>query len=366
MRTAWRNFTRNRRATVAAVLAAAALTAFLLIFSHNIRVSEAELDNAYDTIPVSAYVAGSSATQPPRIGEALYADILGCGFVASSRAAAQYGVRAEDILRALDHIDADAPLREYASSIEWLQGYGEDVFTGNEAVCVAPRSAGLALGDTLEAPFRIRRSVAAKLVVAGLYGSELDAGMNGATFYCPLGTLRALFAENGLRVEYCALEMELANTRELNDFKARMKELKLDGGFNRLVVNDALLIGVTTQLQRHIRLLKALLPLLFALVAAIGFGLSFLLLRGRRREAAVMRSLGESRGRVFCVLLMETALQAVFGTALGALAALLVTGTRAVNPATLALVFACYLPGGAAAVFRLTRVNVLGLMTAKE
>ena len=145
-----------------------------------------------------------------------------------------------------------------------------------------------------------------------------------------------------------------------------MKELMLDGGFNRLVVNDALLIGVTTQLQRHIRLLKALLPLLFALVAAIGFGLSFLLLRGRRREAAVMRSLGESRGRVFCVLLMETALQAVFGTALGALAALLVTGTRAVNPATLALVFACYLPGGAAAVFRLTRVNVLGLMTAKE
>ena len=106
MRMAWRNFTRNRRATIVSALAAAALAGFLLIFSHNIRASEAELDNAYDTIPVSAYIAGSSATQAPRIGETLYGDILGCGFVASSRAAAQYGVRTEDTLRALDHIDA--------------------------------------------------------------------------------------------------------------------------------------------------------------------------------------------------------------------------------------------------------------------
>jgi len=366
MRMAWRNFTRNRRATIVSALAAAALAGFLLIFSHNIRASEAELDNAYDTIPVSAYIAGSSATQAPRIGETLYGDILGCGFVASSRAAAQYGVRTEDTLRALDHIDADVPLRECASSIEWLEGYGEDIFAGNGAVCVAPRSLGLALGDTLEAPFRIRRSVAAELAVVGLYGSEFDIGMNGMTFYCPLGTLRALFAENGLRLEYCALEMELSNTRQLNEFKARMKELGLDSGLNRLVMNDALLIGVTTQLQRHIRLLKTLLPVLFALVAAVGFGLSFLLLYGRRREAAVMRSLGEGHGRVFAVLLLETALQAACGATLGALAAFFIAGAQAVKGSHLALVFGCYLLGGAAAALRLAYVNVLRLMTAHE
>ena len=59
--------------------------------------------------------------------------------------------------------------------------------------------------------------------------------------------------------------MELCNTRELGTFKAQMRELRLDGGMTRLVVNDALLLSVTTQLQRHIELLKALLPLLFAL-----------------------------------------------------------------------------------------------------
>ena len=72
MRMAWRNFIRNRRSTLAAVLAVAALAAFLLVYSDNIRRSEAELDNAYDTVPVNAYIAGASATQLPSFNETLW------------------------------------------------------------------------------------------------------------------------------------------------------------------------------------------------------------------------------------------------------------------------------------------------------
>lgn len=366
MRMAWRNFIRNPRATIAAVLAAAALAGFLLIFSHSIRASETELDDAYATIPVNAYIAGASATQSPRISEKLYGEILASGFVASSRAVAQYGVNKEDALKALDDVGADVSLREYAPGIQWLEGYDESIFQDGEAVCVAPYFAGLALGDVLEAPLRLKSSAAMQLTVVGLYGSEWDTGMNGATFYCPLAYLRTFFTQNDMGLEYCALEMELCNTRQLNEFKARMKELGLDGGFNRLVVDDALLINVTTQLRRHIRLLNMLLPFLFALVAAIGFGLSFLLLRGRRREAAVMRSLGAKRGCVFATLMMETAMQAALGAAFGAAIAFIALGARAINGANLALVFGCYLLGGALAVLRLARVNVLKLMAAAE
>ena len=212
---------------------------------------------------------------------------------------------------------------------------------------------------------RTRRSVVAVLTVVGLYGSEYD-GYNGVTYYCPLPVLRGLYEENGMPFSYCGLEMELCNTRELGTFKAQMRELRLDGGMTRLVVNDALLLSVTTQLQRHIELLKALLPLLFAFAAAIGFVLSFLLLRGRRREAAVMRSLGAKRRRVFATLLLETAMQAASGAALGALAAFLISGRDALCLLSITLVLACYLFGGAAAALHFARVNVLKLMAARE
>lgn len=365
MRMAWRSFIRNRRATLAAALAAAALVAFLLVYSDNIRRSEVELGNAYDTIPVDAYLAGTSATQPPRFNDELYQQILSSGFVAASRAAAECQVHSSDTLRALDSIEMDATLSEYAPGIEWLEGYDESLFAGEQAVCIAPRSAELALGEEARLPMRTRRSVVAVLTVVGLYGGGYD-GFGGATYYCPLPVLRGLYEENGMPFSYCGLEMELCNTRELGTFKAQMRELRLDGGMTRLVVNDALLLSVTTQLQRHIELLKALLPLLFAFAAAIGFVLSFLLLRGRRREAAVMRSLGAKRRRVFATLLLETAMQAASGAALGALAAFLISGRDALCLLNIALVLACYLFGGAAAALHFARVNVLKLMAARE
>ena len=84
-------------------------------------MSEAELENAYATIPVDAYIMGASATQPPRFNDELYQQILSSGFVAASRAAAECQVHSRDTLRALDSIEMDAALSEYASGIEWLE-----------------------------------------------------------------------------------------------------------------------------------------------------------------------------------------------------------------------------------------------------
>lgn len=364
MRMAWHSFTRNWRATLAALLTAAALTAFLLVYSDNIRRSEVELRNAYETVPVEAYLTGISEAQQPSFNETLINGILASGFVCSAQMAAQCQVNLGDVLRAMDTIEMAAALSEFKSSIEWLEGYDETLFAGREAVCIVPRGTQAALGDELRLSMRTRRSAVLTLKVVGLYGGGYEGVRK--VYYCPLACLRDFYGENGMTLSYCGLEMELCNTRELNEFKAQMKELKLDGGMTRLVVNDALLIAITTQLQQHIRLLNTLLPFLFAFAAAIGFVLSFLLLRGRRREAAVMRSLGAKRGRVFGTLLLETGLQAAFGAALGTLAAYLIVGGAAVSAPHIALVLACYLVGGAMAVLRLLRGNVLRLMAAKE
>ena len=194
---AWISFTRNPRSNLAVIALVAALAAFISIFANNITMSEAELENAYATIPVDAYIMGASATQPPRFNDELYQQILSSGFVAASRAAAECQVHSRDTLRALDSIEMDAALLEYAPGIEWLEGYDESLFAGEQAVCIAPRSAELALGEEARLPMRTRRSVVAVLTVVGLYGSEYD-GYNGVTYYCPLPVLRGLYEENGM------------------------------------------------------------------------------------------------------------------------------------------------------------------------
>lgn len=364
MKFAWRNFRRNRRVTAAAAAAVLALTFFLLAFSNSIRMSEATLDATYDRVTVSAHVAGRDAVQLPRIPEQLYQDILASGFVSSSYAMAQQQVNQSFLLRGLDHVTADPALAEYAPYIQWSAGYDPETFGGETAVCVAPRSAGYQLGDVFLTPIGVSTGIQKELTVVGLYGYELSETAN--VFYCPLETLRVAFTENNLSFFYCGLEMDLRNLRELDRFKAEMRELGMETGTARMVVNDSILREVTAQLKQHVRLLHTLFPIFLLLVAGIGFGLSFLLLRGRRREAAVMRSLGTKRQRVFTVLLLETAMQAACGALLGTACALAVLGMKAVQPGALALLLCCYLLGGAVAVFRLSAVNVFTIMTTKE
>ena len=160
--------------------------------------------------------------------------------------------------------------------------------------------------------------------------------------------------------------MRLGNLRDLDRFKEQMRQLGMDKGTAVLVINDALLREVTTQLGRQIRLLEGVLPILLLLVAGIGFGLSFLLLQGRKKEAAVLRSLGMRRGQVAGVFLTESAARALAGVVLGGALAWAILGATAFQPGYLALVLVCFLLGGAAAVWKISGINVFTILTARE
>ena len=92
---------------------------------------------------------------------------------------------------------------------------------------------------------------------------------------------------------------------------------------------------------------------------------SFLLLRDRKKEAAVLRSLGTRRGQVFGIFFLESAIQASLGTLLGGLLASGAMGKSAFAPQYLALVLICFLLGGAAAVWQLAKANVFTVMAGE-
>ena len=363
MKYAWKTMIRNKRITLAAVAAVAALTIFLSVFTGSIQSSREQLDRIYEVTTVTARVSGYNTAVSASIPEELYRHIVDSGFVREHWSLIQKRVRSSNLLRALDQPALVPDLEGWMPYITWQEGYDSTVLQGREAVCLVPKHTEIPLGERLELP--LEGSATMELTVVGQYGEKYRSSQDTVVYYCPLGAMEDFLAAQGQPVVYNLLEMELQKLDRLGQFKEQMTGLGLEKGSARLTVNDALLQQVTAKFRQHIRLLNTLVPVLLALEAGIGFGLSFLLLRGRKREAAVLRSLGTRRVQVFGMFLLETALQAIPGTVLGGVLALWAMGQAAFRLEYLALVLGCFLLGGAAAVWQLAKANVFTVMTGE-
>ena len=366
MKYVWKTLIRNKRITLAAVAAVAALTFFLSVFTSSIQSSREQLKRIYEVTTVTARVAGYNTGVNASIGEDLYRAILDSGFIKEHWALIQNKTEQQDLLRALNKTALVPDLEGWEPYIIWQEGYDITALEGDARVCLAPRSLELELGETVTLPLGGEyRKLHMDLTVVGLYGKEYRSADELDVYYCPLTAMEDFLRENQQEITYNILEMELQKLDRLGDFKTQMTELGLEKGSARLTVNDALLQQVTAKFRQHIRLLNTLLPVLLTIVAGIGFGLSFLLLRGRKREAAVLRSLGTRRGQVFGMFLSETALQALLGTLLGGGLAWATLGKTAFQLQYLSLVLCCFLLGGAAAVWQLAKANVFTVMTGE-
>ena len=366
MKYVWKTLIRNKRITLAAVAAVAALTFFLSVFTSSIQSSREQLKRIYEVTTVTARVAGYNTGVNASIGEELYRAILDSGFIKAHWALIQNKTEQQDLLRALNKTALVPDLEGWEPYIIWQEGYDITALEGDARVCLAPRSLELELGETVTLPLGGEyRKLQMELTVVGLYGKEYRSADELDVYYCPLAAMEDFLRENRQKITYHIVDMELQKLDRLGDFKTQMTKLGLEKGSARLTVNDALLQQVTAKFRQHIRLLNTLLPVLLTIVAGIGFGLSFLLLRGRKREAAVLRSLGTRRVQVFGMFLSETALQALLGTLLGGGLAWAALGKTAFQLQYLSLVLCCFLLGGAAAVWQLAKANVFTVMTGE-
>ena len=363
MKQAYRNFLRNRRVTVISATAVLAMTFFLMAFANSIRLNRLSLDDAYDHLEVRAHIVSANMLVEPALDQERYQAILDSGFVKTYFSAAGFKQRGKTVLRGVSQPSADPFLEEVLSFCTWMDGYDAGLFQQAEAVCVVSANSGLELGDLQECFLEDKENLL-QMKIVGVYDIP-DAG-DISTIFCSLPWLEHACLEQDVPMKYCELDMELTNLRKLEVFKMQMRELGMDSGSTHLVINDALLREVTSQLNRQIRLLESVLPILLALVAGIGFGLSYLLLRGRKREGAVMRSLGMKRTQVFSVLLIENLLQAILGSLLGCVCVAAVLGADAMQFHYAVFLIGCYLLGGSLAVWQLSGVNVFTVMTAKD
>ena len=132
-----------------------------------------------------------------------------------------------------------------------------------------------------------------------------------------------------------------------------------------ILLYDRSFVETVGGLGRYISFSKLLFPVLFALVAVLGFIISWLMVNSRRMEFAILRGLGAGRGRVFLSFFLEQTLLCLVGSALGAAALWISTGGLDWLGAV-AIFALCYLIGAALSVLAVGRTHLMSLLSERE
>lgn len=127
-----------------------------------------------------------------------------------------------------------------------------------------------------------------------------------------------------------------------------------------LVVDDSQLVAASEALENSIKINRQSTLAVFAISVVTSFFVGFLAVRQRKRDIALMRTIGTGNGRIFLRFLFELMLCAVLGTALGGAFFLW-------TPIKRLLIFVCiYFVGLSIALLIFLHTNLLSTMREDE
>ncbi|MGN1001254.1 MAG: FtsX-like permease family protein [Oscillospiraceae bacterium] len=164
----------------------------------------------------------------------------------------------------------------------------------------------------------------------------------------------------------------LRSARSLDGFKSALTQ----AGFSQvgktgrirttILLRDSAFSQTMREFDRSLLLGNSLVVLLFAAISILGFLISWLMINGRKRDFAVMRSLGTAKGLVFLVFFLEQLSLCVLGCVPVCLL-LLLGNTALIRHWALVLIYlACYSLGTIFAIALINRSDLMTLLAAKE
>lgn len=365
---------------------------FLNMYGNAISEHEQTLDELHAGIEVTGYIIGADGnTQGLDIEEQTIKKLEASGFILEgvyTRILRGMVGPWQDLARTqLRNKIYNSPrligtntITSFAVPPRIMDGYDESLFTSTEKVCLVSDGTlglyGLALGDELQytavADRQNVRHSSVSLRIVGTYESHY----NPAAIYCPLDVVTSLYRGLELPVLTDSASFTLQNTRELNKFRELLGRLNFidqlglgggSGGELSFIISDRLLKNATASVQSYIDFTTALYPVIYLLCAGIGFVVSYLLIRIRKPEFAIMRSLGTSKALSFLIFFTEQGVLCLLGTVLGIFLALATAGhIPALRYLTVLGYIVFYLVGASIAILTMNRVNVMQILTARE
>lgn len=387
---------RSPAKSLAAVAAVLALMMLQSVLGYEAAAKNAAIEAAYTDMPVTCQVSSTTKASTDSLSiQSAY--IVACTGVNGKMTPYVKDVGLKLTLTYLplegQTADTDAPavligislpdaapdIREGAS-VTYGQGYDESIWQGEDAVClVSPtllETLGLKMGDTLTldpeagqvSGIAVPKDRTAALTVVGTVDGE-----NPNAVYCPFGLMETLYPSRGVLLYSECLFFTIKDNRQIPAFKTEaaryfqiVERVRMYNSDRlSLTVYDSSFYTTLKTLRREAWLYETLLPFCYAISFGIGFLVSFLMTRVRKNELAVMRSLGTGKAGVFGTVFLEQALLCIGGIGLGMLLFAICFGT--LPDMGLCGIFALsYLLGCGICVYRMTRVNVMAVMMARE
>ena len=254
-------------------------------------------------------------------------------------------------------------LPEYGCVITWNEGYDESIFAGEEMVCLIPEGSAelydngngesvlyfsaksntpVIVRDENGEPVRDKngnviidypmKEYTCTLKIAGTYtaGDELSV-------YCPLSVLEQVYIEMDAYEIILTLSATLADNTRLEEFREKASycfvepassDEKLHWGFyvnntynefyeHALDINDDALFDLAAILEDSIKFNKTVTVFVVILSVVSGFLVGFLMIRRRKRDIMLMRTVGESNARLYFRFIIEQMICIILGVIVG-------------------------------------------------
>lgn len=341
-------FLRFRRTPLPAlgVLLFAAVLAAVLSGLHAANESErAQYEQVYRTLPVKLTVTNLKGTKSDDLGiysiyetlftgEDLYSDNLSAYIKDVHRKSTWSSCKVGQItgltMTGTSTVELCRELwPENGGAVLWAEGYDESCLTGDAFVCLIP--AGMDTdGDDQEDSGKIT----VYLTEDHSYEFTIVGTVTGGQdLYCPYLTLKNIAAELDSPLTLDAMNATLKDNTQLEEFRQEMlrwfiepdssgMQVTMPGSdyqkyYFALDINDSQLRAAGETLENSLNINRICTLLVFILSAGAGFFVGFLMIRSRKREIMLMRTLGEANNRVYMSFALEQMLCAVLGTAIG-------------------------------------------------
>ena len=339
---------------LAVVLFSLILVAILRTMSGAVAAQQEAYEQTWNTIPVTLTVTNLSGTKSDSLNAPGWvADVftggngVGLGLSGymkdirikstrlidnSDRVGAMY-------LAGLTAMEAEPNFRpEKGVEIVWLEGYDASIFSGEERLCLVsevltndmePDIPGQQLSLIFSYSYLDEKEEVQTteytliLTVAGYIQEESNA------VYCPYAVISHVFQKVRENRTIAHISATLVDNNLLEDIrrarstwfaeptpggvKTEWNYLGFDYYPYALDINDSLLVNTATTLENSIFISRVCSILIYAVSGGAGFLVGFLMIRKRKREINLLRTLGTGTGSIFAGFALEQLLSIGLG-----------------------------------------------------
>ena len=203
-----------------------------------------------------------------------------------------------------------------------------------------------------------------------------DSGYLPTEILLPVEAVREIYRSREISFSADSAFFYLQDPLKLNEFKAEMREFHLmpqsssakdsDKGV-ALSVKDSVFITAANRLRQGMDTLLRFLPMILVIVILIGYIISYLLVYNRKKDFAIMRSIGFRHKDAFMVFLLEQLLLAFCGSLIQSVfSTILITHNGPVLFVVNMGFFICFMIGVTIAVGRIGRSNIMETLSQND